>query len=88
MLVAEHQEYLTIEEVARRLNVEIPTVRRWLRTRRMAGYQFGRQWRVRIEDFERFVRESRNVDDKPKADPDTEKRGIIHFPYPEQELGM
>ncbi len=87
MLVKDEQEYLTSEEVARRLRVEHGVVTRWLRQGRLAGYKFGKQWRVRPDEFERFVRESHNLGDQPKADPDTEKREIIHFPYPEQELG-
>jgi len=84
--VLDRPEYLTSQDVAKRLNVDHESVKRWLRTGQLVGYQFGKQWRVRPDDLERFVQERRNVDDKPKADPETEKWGIVRLPEFGEEL--
>ena len=49
---------LTVDQVAERMQVSTPeTVRRWLRERRLRGYQVSRQagWRVSPADLERFI---------------------------------
>ena len=84
--VVDHPEYLTSLDVARRLNVDHESVKRWLRTGQLIGYQFGRQWRVRPDDLERFIEERRNVDNRPKDDPETGKWGIITLPQYGEEL--
>lgn len=80
MLVMDRQEYLTSEEVAQKLRIEHETVTRWLRTCALPGYKFGKQWRVRPDDLEKFVRERRNVGSPPDASPDTEKFHIMRLP--------
>ncbi len=80
MLVKNRQEYLTSEEVAQELRIEHETVTRWLRTGALPGYKFGKQWRVRPDDLEQFVRECRNVGSPPHADPDTEEFHIMRLP--------
>jgi len=55
-------ELLTVEEVAARLRVNPETVRRWLRSGRLAGYrpvtdQAG--WRVAKSDLERLLAQQR-----------------------------
>ncbi len=85
MLVKDEQEYLTSEEVAKRLRVEHDVVTRWLRQGRLAGYKFGKQWRVRVDEFEKFVEERRNVGDEPRSNPDTDKFQIVTLPSFEEE---
>ena len=47
---------LTVPEVADRLRVTQSTVKRWLRTGLLTGYQpSGRAWLVYPTDLERFV---------------------------------
>lgn len=50
-------EWLSVEEIARTLKMDEETIRRWIRARRLKGYKFGRDLRVRREDFDKFVRE-------------------------------
>ncbi len=52
---------LTVEEVARILNVSEASIRRWLRKGTLAGVQAGDQWRVSREDLEEYIRRHRNV---------------------------
>lgn len=49
------ETFLTAEQVASQLSVEITTVYMWLRNSRLAGVKFGRLWRVRATDVEQFM---------------------------------
>jgi excisionase family DNA binding protein len=51
------EETLTAAEVADRLRVTPWTVREWLRSRRLHGYQLGGRagWRVRESDLAQFI---------------------------------
>jgi excisionase family DNA binding protein len=48
-------DVLTIEEAAHELKVQPKTVREWLRTGRLEGIKAGRLWRIRREEWERFL---------------------------------
>lgn len=50
-------EWLSVEEIAQELKMDNETVRRWIRTKQLKGYRFGRDLRVRREDFDNFVRQ-------------------------------
>ncbi len=51
-------EYLTVKEIAKLLKVERDTVIRWIMSDRLRAFKpgNGRFWRVRRQDFQRFVR--------------------------------
>lgn len=62
-------EYLTAEEIAAKLRVDITTVRRWLAAGELPSIRVGRQYRVEQSAFEAFLK-SREVPPKeqsPKA---------------------
>lgn len=63
MIVME-EEYLTPDEIARRLKVRPETVMQWLRQRKMNGYKVGTLWRVSKTDFAKFLRDGYNVDEE------------------------
>ena len=50
---------LTVEEVARRLNITPHVVNRLIRDGLLAGYKVGREWRVDPADFEEFLRRNK-----------------------------
>ena len=50
-------EFLTVNEVARRLKVSTFTVRRWLNDGQLRGVQFGGRWRITEEELARFIDE-------------------------------
>lgn len=50
-------EWLSVEEIAQILKMDEETVRRWIRSKQLKGYRFGRDLRVRREDFDKFVQE-------------------------------
>ena len=53
----EQDRYLTVEQVAERLQVHEETVRRWIRGGQLRGNLINRRagWRVRQSDLERFL---------------------------------
>lgn len=58
-LPEEDRPLLSVEEVARRMNVTIFTVRRWLRVGILTGYKVSGEWRVAPADLEELLRESK-----------------------------
>ncbi len=57
------QRWLTVKDIAKELGVEEDTVRDWIRRRELAAYRVGREFRIKIEDYERFL-EKRRIDSK------------------------
>jgi len=62
-------EYLTAEEIAAKLRVDITTVRRWLAAGALPSIRVGRQYRVEQSAFEAFLksREVPRQDSGPKV---------------------
>jgi excisionase family DNA binding protein len=62
-------KYLTAEEIAAELRVDISSVRRWLRSGELASIRVGRQYRVERTVYEAFLktREVPQRDQSPKA---------------------
>ena len=50
-------EWLTVEEIAQELKMHVDTVRGWIREGKLKGAKFGRDYRIRREDYEKFIRE-------------------------------
>lgn len=50
-------EFLTTTEVAARLNVHRYTVYMLLKEGRLHGFKLRHEWRVRIDEFDRFTNE-------------------------------
>jgi excisionase family DNA binding protein len=50
------EQLYTIEQAAAKLAHSPRTVREWLRTRKLRGVKTGREWRIREEDLQDFVR--------------------------------
>ncbi len=55
-------EWLSVEKIAEELDVPIDTVRAWIRTKKLPAYRPGREYRVKREDLNHFLEESRTVD--------------------------
>ena len=65
--------YLTVEQVAERLQVSTWTVKRWLREGELVGIALGDRagWRVAEDDLARFMDQRKNVvrlDDQHKVE--------------------
>lgn len=59
-------EWLTVEEIADELKLHTDTVREWIRTKQLPAYKFGTHYRVKKEDYERFVSERSTLKEKEK----------------------
>ncbi len=51
-----YERLLTPEEIAGRLNVSLVTVGRWLREGKLKGVKAGRQWRIKENDLQEFLK--------------------------------
>jgi len=56
-------EWLTVEYIAKELKVSEGTVRGWIRDRKLKGAKFGRDYRIRREDYDKFIHEHLNPDE-------------------------
>lgn len=59
-------EYLTPEEIAGKLRVDITTVRRWLAAGELPSIRVGRQYRIEQSAYEAFLK-SREVPRKEQS---------------------
>jgi excisionase family DNA binding protein len=55
------ERFLTVEQIAAELHLHIETVRRYLRSGELKGFQISRQagWLVARDDLEQFIAERR-----------------------------
>ena len=51
------KDFLSVEEVAKRLDLKGETIRTYIREGSLSAYRFGNVLRIRIDDFEKFVEE-------------------------------
>ena len=49
------QTWLSVERIARELDVSEETVRNWIRRGQLKAYKFGRDYRIKQTDFDAFV---------------------------------
>jgi excisionase family DNA binding protein len=54
--MSEQNEWLSVEEIAQTLKMDPETVRNWIRHKQLKAYRFGRDYRIRSEDFAAFVK--------------------------------
>jgi len=54
--------FLTVEDIARDLGVAEDTVRGWIRARKLPAYRVGKEYRIKIVDYERFLQQRRTID--------------------------
>ena len=60
------KDFLSVEEVARRLGLKEETIRTYIREGSLNAYRFGNVLRVRVDDFEKFVEERKIRRDQEK----------------------
>lgn len=51
----EKQEFLTAEEVAEMLKVNIMTIYRYIKAGKIQAYKLGKNFRIEKKEFERFL---------------------------------
>jgi excisionase family DNA binding protein len=60
------KDFLSVEEVARRLGLKEETIRTYIREGSLNAYRFGNVLRIRVDDFEKFVDERKIRRDQEK----------------------
>ena len=51
------KDFLSVEEVAKRLGLKEETIRTYIREGSLNAYRFGNVLRIRVDDYEKFVQE-------------------------------
>ena len=59
-------EWLSVEKIAEELDVPVDTVRAWIRTKKLPAIRPGREYRVKREDLEKFINQTRTIPDDKK----------------------
>ena len=54
--------FLTVEDIARDLSIAEDTVRGWIREKKLPAYRVGKEYRIKIVDYERFLEQRRTID--------------------------
>ena len=54
--------WMTVEQIAQDLQVHPTTVREWIRSKKLKAAKFGRDYRIKREDYEKFIEERYNTD--------------------------
>ena len=60
------KDFLSVEEVAKRLSLKEETIRTYIREGLLSAYRFGNVLRIRVDDFEKFVQERKIRRDEEK----------------------
>lgn len=56
------QKFYTITEVANILRVSYLTVFRWIQADKLSAYKVGKQYRIEIQDLDKFLEKSKKYD--------------------------
>jgi excisionase family DNA binding protein len=56
-------EWLSVEQIATELGLTEDTIRNYIRTRQLTAYRIGNTYRIKREDFDKFL-EKRKVSDE------------------------
>jgi len=56
-------QWLSVEDIAKELNVPIKTVQGWIRNKKLVAYRPGREYRVKREDLDKFLEEHKTFKD-------------------------
>jgi len=60
------KDFLSVEEVAKRLGLKEETIRTYIRGGLLNAYRFGNVLRIRVDDFDKFVEERKISRDEEK----------------------
>lgn len=59
------RSFFTIYEVAEMLNFHHNTVRRMIKTGELPAKKYGREWRIRVDDLQRFTAPQNTESEEP-----------------------
>lgn len=56
-------EWLSVEAIAKELDVNIDTVRSWIRQKKLKAYKVGRDYRIKQVDYDKFLEDRATLQD-------------------------
>jgi excisionase family DNA binding protein len=59
----QEKEYYSVEEIAQKLGVSVEAVRGWIRSLQLPAYRVGKEYRIKVEDYEEFLKHRRTISD-------------------------
>lgn len=64
----EDRPYLSVDDVARELDIEPATVRDWIRKKILPAHRIGNKYRIARVDLDEFMRQRRTIqEEKPNG---------------------
>jgi excisionase family DNA binding protein len=60
--------FMAVEDIARDLNIAEDTVRSWIREKKLPAYRLGKEYRIKIVDYEHFLEQRRTMNDAFKEE--------------------
>ena len=58
-------KWLKVEDIAKELDLHVNTVRGWIRDGKLKATRLGKEYRIKQEDFEKFLKD-RTTPDEPE----------------------
>lgn len=59
MITAHNKDLLTPSEVAASLRLDLLTIYKYIRNKSLAAIKFGRKYRIKQSDLDRFIRQNK-----------------------------
>jgi excisionase family DNA binding protein len=59
-------QWLKVEDIAQELDLHVNTVRGWIRDGKLKATKVGRDYRIKRQDYEKFLQERTTHDDTEK----------------------
>ena len=56
------KDWYSPQEIAQMLGLKVDTIREYIRKKELPAYRFGRDYRVKKEDYEEFLKKRRTTD--------------------------
>lgn len=54
--------YLSVEDIARELKVDVRVVQRLIRSKKLPAHRIGKEYRIAQRDFDEYMRQTRTTD--------------------------
>jgi excisionase family DNA binding protein len=56
------QRFLTVPQIAKDLQISEDLVRIWIRKKQLPAYRVGKEYRIKQEDYQEFLKKRRTTD--------------------------
>lgn len=55
------EEYLTTDDISKTLKVNVLTVRRWIKAKKLKAVFLGKEYRIKRSDYDEFIKKRSNI---------------------------